>query len=154
MALVFRRAVAGDLPALSALCLRSKAVWGYDAAFLEACRDELTLRPGDLKASAVGLAVLAGVPLAVAQVGPADEEGAAELWKLFIAPEAIGQGLGRAMMVWARAAARACGARHLYIVSDPGAEGFYLRQGAVRSGETPSSSIPGRKLPRLRLTVI
>jgi hypothetical protein len=27
-----------ELEALSDLCLRSKAVWGYDAAFLEACR--------------------------------------------------------------------------------------------------------------------
>jgi len=29
---------------LTELALRSKAVWGYDAAFMEACREELTIR--------------------------------------------------------------------------------------------------------------
>ena len=39
----------------------------------------------------------------------------------------------------------------LHIHSDPFAEGFYLRNGAIRIGETPSGSIPGRLLPLLRL---
>ena len=30
---------------LSDLALRSKACWGYDPAFLSACRDELTIHP-------------------------------------------------------------------------------------------------------------
>ena len=34
-----------DLEALSALCLRSKAHWGYDAAFMAAWGQELTLTP-------------------------------------------------------------------------------------------------------------
>ncbi|HEY6741630.1 MAG TPA: hypothetical protein VI110_04665, partial [Lapillicoccus sp.] len=36
---------ADEAGTLSDLALRSKAHWGYGAAFLEACRDELTLRP-------------------------------------------------------------------------------------------------------------
>ena len=32
---------------LTELCLRSKAVWGYDDAFMRACRAELTLSPAD-----------------------------------------------------------------------------------------------------------
>ena len=32
-----------ELQSLTELCLRSKAVWGYDAAFMAACRIELTL---------------------------------------------------------------------------------------------------------------
>jgi hypothetical protein len=35
----------------------------------------------------------------------------------------------------------------LRIDADPHAEGFYRAMGAVRVGETPSSSIPGRMLP-------
>ncbi len=30
-------------PSLSALALEAKAHWGYDAAFMERCRDELTV---------------------------------------------------------------------------------------------------------------
>ena len=40
-----------ELPGLSELCLRSKAVWGYDDAFMTACRTELTLRPDELQST-------------------------------------------------------------------------------------------------------
>ncbi|HSD78740.1 MAG TPA: hypothetical protein VLA98_15100, partial [Solirubrobacteraceae bacterium] len=43
-----RPARAGEAAALSALALRSKGHWGYDAAFLELCRPELTLAEEDL----------------------------------------------------------------------------------------------------------
>lgn len=151
MALVFRRAVAEDLAALSALCLRSKAHWGYDAAFMAACEAELTLRPGDLTITTVGVALRDGEPVAMAQVGPAEVAGRAELWKLFVAPGAMGQGLGRAMMAWAAAAARVRGAQALEIAADPGAEGFYLSLGADRVGVAASGTIPGRVLPLLVL---
>jgi hypothetical protein len=38
-----------DAAALSELALSSKAVWGYDAAFLAACRAELTVRPDGIR---------------------------------------------------------------------------------------------------------
>jgi hypothetical protein len=34
---------------LSELALRSKGHWGYDQAFLDACRAELTLTPRDIE---------------------------------------------------------------------------------------------------------
>lgn len=37
-----------DAAALSDLALRSKAHWSYDAAFLEACRDDLTISGDDI----------------------------------------------------------------------------------------------------------
>jgi hypothetical protein len=39
------------------------------------------------------------------------------------------------------------------IEGDPFAEGFYLTMGAIRVGETPSRSIPGRSLPLLSVDV-
>jgi hypothetical protein len=36
---------------LTELCLRSKAVWGYDEAFMLACRNELTLAPLAMQSS-------------------------------------------------------------------------------------------------------
>ena len=44
MPLTIRTPRPDELSSLSDLCFRSKAVWGYDAAFMEACRGELTLR--------------------------------------------------------------------------------------------------------------
>src|SRR3546814_14709070 len=50
-----RLAKSSECGSLSALALRSKAYWGYDSAFLQACRDELTVSP---KAAAAGRVVV------------------------------------------------------------------------------------------------
>lgn len=138
-----------DLPDLTAICLRSKAHWGYDAAFMEACRDELTLRPEDLLQGQLMLCEEAEQPLAVAQMMPQGE--VAELVKLFVRPEAIGRGVGRELLVWAIGAAREAGAARLECDADPFAEGFYQQAGFRCVGEVPSGTWPGRMLPRMVL---
>ncbi|OWU84070.1 hypothetical protein ATO6_16350 [Oceanicola sp. 22II-s10i] len=144
-----RRAGSGDLRALSDLCLRSKAAWGYDDAFMQGCVAELTVTRADLRGADVVMLEKAGRAVAMAQVGAGPTPDEAELDRLFVAPEAMRQGFGRALMVWARAAARARGASRLRIDSDPNAEAFYLSEGAQRVGLSPSGSIPGRNLPQL-----
>lgn len=147
---MIREAHAEELEALTALCLRSKAHWGgYDADFMAACVDELTLRPEHL---GPGLVVWDdGALRGVAQVSVTREE--AHLEDMFIDPSAIGQGLGRKLFDWATSFALTRGARSLSIDSDPFAEPFYARMGAVRVGIVPSGSVPGRVLPRLSYTL-
>ncbi|MEU2613369.1 GNAT family N-acetyltransferase [Micromonospora sp. NPDC007271] len=139
-----RPAEAGDL---TELALRSKGHWGYDAEFLARCRTELTLTPADMatrqvtvaerEGQVVGLLVLAGAPPEL------------DLDMLFVDPPAIGSGVGRVLFEHAVAAARAAGARTLWIDADPGAEPFYRHVGAVPAGTSVSPST-GRTLPRLR----
>jgi len=146
---VLRAPVAGEHAALTALCLRSKAVYGYDAAFMEACRDELRVDGASLRCgpAAVAADAVTGRLLGFAQVSR--EDGVCELEALFVEPEDIGSGVGRALFSWTVEAASGLGAREMVIASDPGAEPFYLAMGAVRRGEIASVSIPGRFLPRL-----
>ena len=66
--LQLRNAYADETATLTELCLRSKAVWGYDAAFMAACRDELTIRPGDLDRSLLQVAVANDAVIGLAQV--------------------------------------------------------------------------------------
>ena len=67
-------------------------------------------------------------------------------------PSAIGSGAGRRLFEHASRTLRATsGAPALEVDADPHAVGFYERMGAVRIGETASTLIPGRTLPRLRL---
>lgn len=139
-----------ELKALSALCLRSKAHWGYDADFMAACVAELTLTPDDLTTSSLQLAEDKTGLIGVAQVKMLDGE-TASLEALFIDPSRMGAGSGRLLFDWAAETARNLGARHLMIESDPDAAPFYIRMGAIRIGEAPSGSIPGRALPLLRL---
>ena len=53
---------------LTELCLRSKAVWGYDDAFMRACRAELTLSPVDFATSSLQVAVEGDQVTGVVQV--------------------------------------------------------------------------------------
>src|SRR5262245_12186483 len=134
---------------LTDLCLRSKAVWGYDEAFMRACRAELTLSPDDFVTSSLAVAVAGDDVTGVVQVVVDGDK--ADLAKLFIAPSTLRSGAGRKLFDWAVTTARERGARWLWIEADPDAAGFYRRMGAVDDGVAPSGSIPGRSLPRLKL---
>lgn len=134
---------------LTALCLRSKAVWGYDAAFMHACRDELTITADDLTSSFVEVAVIDGAVVGVAQV--VMQAATADLAKLFVEPSMLRNGAGRALLNWAIALAQANNADTLTIEADPEAAGFYRRMGARDTGMVASGSIPGRMIPRLMI---
>lgn len=140
-----------ELAALSDLCLRSKAVWGYDQAFMDACRPELMLTDQDLRVSEICVAERSGEVVGVAQVSA--QRNVAHLEKLFVDPAAMRSGAGRALFVWAETTARTLGASVLIVDADPDAAEFYRRMGARDAGVAPSGSIPGRFLPRLKLTL-
>lgn len=138
-----------ELAALSALCLRSKAVWGYDAAFMAACVAELTLTPADLRDTPMRVAEDDDGIAGVVQISVDGTE--AELEKLFVDPARLRTGAGRVLFDWAAKTARGLGAERLIIDADPDAAPFYRRMGARDVGTAPSGSIPGRVLPRLAL---
>jgi GNAT superfamily N-acetyltransferase len=138
-----------ELSSLSELCLRSKAVWGYDEAFMSACRNELTLHPDDLQTSYFQVADRDALAVGLAQIKVVGLD--ADLAKLFVEPALIGAGVGRLLFEWATARARDLGAFRMTIEADPGAAPFYERMGARQTGVVPSRSIPGRMLPYLRL---
>jgi hypothetical protein len=69
-----RDAQQNQLPSLSALCLRSKAVWGYDDAFMIACRTELTLIPDELKFTHIQVAERSTMVVGLARVKVTDTD--------------------------------------------------------------------------------
>ena len=99
-----RDARQNELPRLSALCLRSKAVWGYDDAFMIACRTELTLVPDELKSTHLQVAERGSIVVGLAQVKVADTD--ADLLKLFVEPALLRSGVGRVLFEWATARAK------------------------------------------------
>ncbi|MGH2616195.1 MAG: GNAT family N-acetyltransferase [Thermomicrobiales bacterium] len=150
--LTIRRARPDEAATLSALAVRSKAHWGYDEAFLDACREDLRLSPDDIAASAVYLAEGVKGPAGFYCLRP-PVDGVAVLDDLFVEPAAIGQGVGRRLWLHAVATARELGCTELVIQSDPFAEGFYRAMDARRVGELESTVIPGRMLPLLRYAI-
>jgi GNAT superfamily N-acetyltransferase len=146
-AVVFRRARISEAGLLGQIALRSKAHWGYDAAFLEACRAELAFSPADVAARRI---VVADTPSGIAGFYSIDgEPPSGELGSLWVVPERIGTGFGRRLWQHAVATATEAGYASLRVEADPNAVGFYAAMGARRVGEVPSGSVPGRALPLL-----
>lgn len=147
-----RKAHLHELPLLSELCLRSKAYWKYDRAFIEACREELTLTKENLAEDYVMMAEDDGRAAGVLHL--VLEGTTAELEKLFIDPEWIGKGVGRDLFKWAVETSLAKGATIMNVVADPGAAPFYEKMGFEQFGTFASGSIPGRELPHMRLNLV
>lgn len=149
MAAILRELIPSELAKASELCLRSKAFWGYDQAFMAACREELTLTERDLIGGrTIGVFDEKGLA-GVAQI--ADDDDGTYLEKLFVDTDRMGAGFGRILFDWAKTAATNLGATELIIEADPGAAPFYERVGCVRAGDAPSGSVAGRVLPRFVL---
>lgn len=151
MDVLIRPARATEAGILTELALRSKAHWGYDAQFLEACRDELTVAANevtrrralvaDQDGHIVGFTTLQGEP------------PTGVLGMMFVDPQAIGQGIGRLLFEHTITAGRDLGFTELTIDADPNAEPFYRAMGAVRTGSVPSGSIAGRVLPQMVVAI-
>ena len=138
-----------EADALTALATRAKAHWGYDTEFMARVREAMTLSAADVKADEVW--VLQDATWRVVGFHRVITGDPAELEDMWVEPDAMGNGHGRRLFEHAVAIARARGATALELDADPNAVGFYERMGMKRIGETSSTLIPGRSLPRMRL---
>lgn len=141
-----RPARAGEAAGLTALCLRSKAHWGYDAAFMRLCVPSLTVEEEAISEGRV-LVATDGSGRTVGTVSVGRDGDDAELALMFVEPSAIGGGTGRRLFEAAFALARRLGYRRMTILADVNAAPFYERLGARFLRNEPSDAIPGRVLP-------
>lgn len=151
--LVLRAAVLSEANDLTELCLRSKASWGYDSAFMDACRKELTVTNETILGSLVQVAEADGRVVGFARVS-LQGGSSAELEALFIDPDTQRLGVGRALFDWVVSTCREHLVSEVLIESDPGAASFYRRMGAEDIGLVASGSIPGRMLPKLQFNIV
>lgn len=149
---IIRRAVASEADAISALTVRSKAHWGYSAAFMTACHEELTVTQENISDPERDYFVCedAGEIVGYFALAPTSAFER-ELEALFVDPPRIGSGYGRILFEYAIEVASKRGAKCLLIQSDPNAAAFYEAVGATNIGYTQSGSIPGRSLPEYKM---
>lgn len=148
-----RSARTQEAEALARLAWDAKASWGYSTLQLHAWREGL--RP-----SAVSIAER---PTFVAEVGERllwfcqlnPDATPIELEHLWVHPDVMGQGVGRALLHRCLAHLATTGLQELHIDSDPNAEPFYLACGAVRVGEVsaPIDGQPDRVRPQMRISL-
>lgn len=130
--LQFRRAVAQDAPLLTEIALAAKRHWGYPDEWMAQWRPDLTVTEPYLRDELVVVAELAGEVVGFA--GLAALEGSRYLEHLWLWPRHIGRGFGRSLFLEIARQAQGAGISELRIKSDPNAEAFYLKLGAVRTG--------------------
>jgi GNAT superfamily N-acetyltransferase len=141
-----REAKPGEGKSLTALCMRSKAHWGYDAAFMRKCAVALLVSEASIAAGRV-LVATDDEGRTIGTVSVADEDEGPELALMFVDPPAIGSGAGRALFEAAAKLARRLGYSRMAIRADPNAAPFYERMGARFVRNAPSDAVPGRTLP-------
>ncbi len=152
MTLRLRPAQPADCAALTDVVFRSKQSNGYDDAFMEACRAELTITEDTLANTQMWVAEDDGVLLGCAALH-VQEAGTGEVSLFFVDPKVQGRGVGRMLWTTIFRLAHQKGLQTLVLSSDPKAVGFYAKQGFVEVGTTPSGSIEGRELPMMQLSL-
>ena len=145
---IIRPARGDEADLLTDLGLRAKAVWGYDAGFLARCRTVMTVKAANIESRPHAVAELNGRIAGFYGFEPEPESVGLDY--MFVEPDLIGRGIGRALWRHAVETARGLGYPALIVVSDPNAEGFYLKMGCRRIGTRPSELENGRRLPLLR----
>jgi GNAT superfamily N-acetyltransferase len=142
------RAKSEDAEALTKIAHAAKRHWGYPERWIESWRDILTMRPEFIAENVAYSAIEEG--RAVGFYLLTTETDGLHLDHLWIAPHAMGRGIGRGLFEHAVRQARGLGYRTLKIEADPNAEGFYRRMGARPVGVTVTNiEEQRRELPLL-----
>lgn len=150
MNIEIRQAKQTDAGTLTSIAHAAKRHWGYPEHWIEHWKADLTITPEFISANAVFVAIIDGSIVGCCALVLSDT--LSELEHMWIKPEYMGSGVGRALFNHATAQAARLNVRELELSADPNAEGFYQRMGAVRIGDV-ISEINGqpRVLPRMKV---
>lgn len=148
---VLRRALPTEADALTALEVRSKAAWGYDAAFMQRALHDLTVTEKDLLESETVVAECAGELAGFVRIKISGAD--AFMTDLFVEPPFFARGIGRELFAAAVDIARGAGATTLALHADPNAEAFYARMGMRTVTRVKSALGPDRFLPVMVLAL-
>ena len=142
------RATPDDAIALTQIAFTAKRHWGYPENWIEQWRNILTITPQFIVSHETYVARERGEIVGFYALLP--EGNDLRLEHLWILPEAMNHGVGRALFQHALERSSALGFAALQIESDPNAVGFYERMGSRRVGQR-TTELDGqrRELPLL-----
>ena len=148
MDIQIRRAMPEEAAVLTEIAHAAKRHWGYPENWIEHWQGDLTITRDFISNHEVYVAVtdkeIAGCCALVVK------DSQAELEHMWIRPQHMGAGYGKALFVHVMQRAATLSAPAVELSADPNAEGFYKHMGATRIGEV-RSEIEGqpRVLPRM-----
>jgi N-acetylglutamate synthase-like GNAT family acetyltransferase len=130
--------------------IRSKGYWGYSQEQLEIWRSGLKFEEEYIARNTVKLVLKNEEVIGFFAIVKGDSDELDHLWLL---PKAIGKGYGNLVFEQILSECNTLGISTFYIISDPDAEGFYLKKGALKIGEVYSEP-QKRMLPKLQFAVV
>jgi len=130
--------------------IESKGFWGYSQEQLEEWRSNLKFDEEYIARNTVKLILNDEELIGFFAIVKGDSNELDHLWLL---PKAIGKGFGNLVFEQILFECSALEISSFYIISDPDAEGFYLKKGALKVGEVYSEP-QKRMLPKLKFTKI
>ena len=152
-----RPAVESDARRLTEISFTSKAHWDYPPEFFTVWAGELTISPQYIAVNDVFVFVQKTVIIGYCSfvelqtdVYCGEVHLSAGFWleHMFIDPNFLGLGIGRALFNHLRKVCRQKGITQFNILADPHARNFYEKMGAKYQLDFPSS-VPGRTTPQL-----
>ena len=141
------RSKSSDAAALTEIAKAAKSCWGYPKEWMEKWDGELTLTGKDAEENFVFHIEQEGKIMGFYSLS--EDGGLFEVEHMWISPEYIDKGFGKALFEHAKEIALRHGGKKLRVESDPHAEGFYVKMGMRRVSEKESSipGLPGRMIP-------
>ncbi len=130
--------------------ISSKGYWGYSKEQLEEWRSNLKFEEAYITGNTVKLILKDKEVIGFFAIVKGDSDVLDHLWLL---PKAIGKGYGNLVFKQIISECHRLEISNFDIISDPDAEGFYLKKGALKVGEVYSQP-QKRMLPKLKFTVV
>jgi N-acetylglutamate synthase-like GNAT family acetyltransferase len=152
MSVQIRRARPDEADVLTEIAHAAKRHWGYPENWIEHWQADLTITPEFIARNEMYVAVIDEEVVGCCALVFNEER--AELEHMWIRPQHMGTGCGRALFQHAKERAAKLEVPVIELSADPNAEGFYQRMGARRIGEI-HLEIEGqpRVLPRLAVDI-
>jgi N-acetylglutamate synthase-like GNAT family acetyltransferase len=138
-----------DAELLRDVLITSKGYWGYSQDQLEQWKSNLRFEVAYIARNTVKLIIKDNEVIGFFAIVKGDTNQLDHLW---LVPKAIGKGYGNLVFEQIVAECDRLDISNFYITSDPNAEGFYLKKGALKVGEVYSEP-QKRMLPKLEFRI-
>lgn len=129
--------------------ISSKGYWGYSDEQLAKWKSNLKFEEKYIASNTVKLIQKGTEVIGFFAIVKGDDNELDHFWLL---PEAIGKGYGNKVFEQILSECKTLKITYFHIISDPDAEGFYLKKGAIKVGEVYSEP-QRRMLPKLKYSV-
>jgi len=149
-----RQAINNEAIILSDLTWRSKGYWGYDEEFLRDCGELLNIKSSYIENSIVFVLEVDRKICGFYGISFDSSLGDGPIMAYMqVDPNYIGKGYGRMLWDHAISEAKQQGWRSFKIHSDPNAERFFKKMGAIHISERPSRYRENRVIPILEYSL-